>query len=124
MKIGFIGVGNMGGPMCRNIIKNTNHDVSVFDLDPDRVAACVALGASAAASVAALAAGCDVIITSLATPDIVERVALGAGVFRPTHGRVRPISIFRPIPLPPPNACSPGWRPPAWRCWKPRFPAA
>ncbi|MBC7636519.1 MAG: NAD(P)-dependent oxidoreductase [Acetobacteraceae bacterium] len=78
MKIGFIGVGNMGGPMCRNIIKNTNHDVSVFDLDPDRVAVCVALGASAAASVAALAASCDVIITSLATPDIVERVALGA----------------------------------------------
>ena len=26
MKVGFIGVGNMGGPMCRNIIKNTNHE--------------------------------------------------------------------------------------------------
>ena len=33
MKVGFIGVGNMGGPMCRNIIRNTNHDVVVFDLN-------------------------------------------------------------------------------------------
>ena len=40
MKVGFIGVGNMGGPMCRNIIRNTNHQVTVFDLNPDAVAAC------------------------------------------------------------------------------------
>ena len=32
MKVGFIGVCNMGGPMCRNIIENTNHEVVVFDL--------------------------------------------------------------------------------------------
>ena len=31
MKVGFIGVGNMGGPMCRNIIKRSNHQVTVFD---------------------------------------------------------------------------------------------
>ena len=34
MKVGFIGVGNMGGPMCRNIIKRSNHQVTVFDLNP------------------------------------------------------------------------------------------
>ncbi len=78
MKIGFIGVGNMGGPMCRNLIRNTNHAVRVFDRDPARVAACTAIGATAATSVAALAAWADVVITSLATPDIVEAVALGA----------------------------------------------
>ena len=33
MKVGFIGVG-MGGPMCRNIIKKSNHAVTVFDLNP------------------------------------------------------------------------------------------
>ena len=77
MKIGFIGVGNMGGPMCRNIIRNTNHTVTVFDLDPARVAACTALGATAASSLATLVAGSDVVITSLSTPDIVEAVALG-----------------------------------------------
>ena len=33
VKVGFIGVGNMGGPMCRNIIKRSNHQVTVFDLN-------------------------------------------------------------------------------------------
>ena len=47
MKVGFIGVGNMGGPMCRNIIRNTNHEVVVFDLNADAVKACTDLGASA-----------------------------------------------------------------------------
>lgn len=78
MKIGFIGVGNMGGPMCRNIIKNTNHQVVVHDLDPAAVARCTALGAGSADSIAALA-GCDVVFTSLAIPAIVEAVIAGPG---------------------------------------------
>ena len=40
MKVGFIGVGNMGGPMCRNIIKRSNHQVTVFDLNAAAVKAC------------------------------------------------------------------------------------
>ncbi len=75
MKIGFIGVGNMGGPMCRNIIRNTNHQVVVFDSSAAAMAACA--GAEPAASVAALAASCDVVITSLPMPAIVESVVLG-----------------------------------------------
>ena len=78
MKIGFIGVGNMGGPMCRNIIANTNHQVVVHDLDPAAVARCTALGASSVASIAALA-GCDVVFTSLPIPSIVEAVIAGPG---------------------------------------------
>jgi len=78
MKVGFIGVGNMGGPMCRNIIKNTNHEVVVFDLSPDAVKVCTDLGASSAGSVAEVAKSCDVVITSLPIPRIVEEVALGA----------------------------------------------
>ena len=77
MKIGFVGVGNMGGPICRNIIRNTNHQVAVFDLNPDAVAACTALGASAGASTAAVAAEADVVFTSLPMPKHVEAVALG-----------------------------------------------
>jgi 3-hydroxyisobutyrate dehydrogenase-like beta-hydroxyacid dehydrogenase len=77
MKVGFIGVGNMGGPMCRNIIRNTNHEVIVFDLSPDAVKACTDLGASSASSVADVASRCDVVITSLSIPRIVEDVALG-----------------------------------------------
>src|SRR6195952_1780390 len=79
MKVGFIGVGNMGGPMCRNIIRNTNHEVVVFDLNADAVKTCTDLGASSATSVADVAARCDVVITSLPIPRIVEEVTLGAG---------------------------------------------
>ena len=79
MKVGFIGVGNMGGPMCRNIIKNTNHEVIVFDLSQDAMKACTDLGASAGASVADVASRCDVTITSLPLPKIVEDVTLGKG---------------------------------------------
>jgi 3-hydroxyisobutyrate dehydrogenase-like beta-hydroxyacid dehydrogenase len=78
MKVGFIGVGNMGGPMCRNIVRNTNHEVVVFDPNPDAVKACTEIGASAAGSVAEIAARCDVVITSLPVPSVVEQVALGA----------------------------------------------
>ena len=47
MKVGFIGVGNMGGPMCRNIIKRSNHQVTVFDLNPAAVKTCTDLGGTA-----------------------------------------------------------------------------
>src|SRR6185437_10971331 len=57
MKVGFIGVGNMGGPMCRNIIRNTNHDVVVFDLNPAAIKACTDLGAAAGTSVEEVALG-------------------------------------------------------------------
>jgi 3-hydroxyisobutyrate dehydrogenase-like beta-hydroxyacid dehydrogenase len=79
MKVGFIGVGSMGGPMCRNIIKKSGEAVIVFDLDAGAVKACTALGATAAASVAELAAAADVIMTSLPMPRDVEAVALGPG---------------------------------------------
>jgi 3-hydroxyisobutyrate dehydrogenase-like beta-hydroxyacid dehydrogenase len=79
VKVGFIGVGNMGGPMCRNIIRNTNHDVVVFDLNPSAIKGCTDLGATAGASVAQVASMCDVVFTSLPMPRNVEEVALGAG---------------------------------------------
>src|ERR1700719_360531 len=79
MKVGFIGVGNMGGPMCRNIIRNTNHEVVVFDLNPAAIKACTDLGATAGTSVAQVAADCDVVFTSLPMPRNVEEVTLGPG---------------------------------------------
>ena len=67
--------------MCRNIIRNTNHEVIVFDLNPDAVKACSDIGASAGASVADVAQRCDVVITSLPIPKVVEDVTLGpAGI--------------------------------------------
>lgn len=76
MKVGFIGVGHMGGPMCRNIIKG-GHDVTVFDLSPAAVKTCTDLGAKAGASPKEVAAQADVVMTSLPMPRDVEAVALG-----------------------------------------------
>jgi 3-hydroxyisobutyrate dehydrogenase-like beta-hydroxyacid dehydrogenase len=79
MKVGFIGVGNMGGPMCRNIIRKSNQEIVVFDLNAAAVKACTDLGATAAASIAEVASTCDVVMTSLPMPKDVEAVALGPG---------------------------------------------
>ena len=79
MKVGYIGVGNMGGPMCRNIIKKSNHAVTVFDLNPAALKTCTDLGATAAKSVAEATKGADIVMTSLPMPKDVEAVTLGDG---------------------------------------------
>ena len=76
MKVGFIGVGHMGGPMCRNIIKG-GHDVLVHDLAEASVKACVEVGGIAAGSIAEAASQVEVVMTSLPMPKDVEAVALG-----------------------------------------------
>jgi 3-hydroxyisobutyrate dehydrogenase len=79
VKVGFIGVGNMGGPMCRNIVKRSNHQVTVFDLNAAAVKTCTDLGATAASSIAEATRGADVVMTSLPMPKDVEAVTLGDG---------------------------------------------
>src|SRR5882757_7412616 len=79
VKVGFIGVGNMGGPMCRNIVKRSNHQVTVFDLNAAALKTCTDLGATAAKSVADVTKGADVVMTSLPMPRDVEAVTLGDG---------------------------------------------
>jgi 3-hydroxyisobutyrate dehydrogenase-like beta-hydroxyacid dehydrogenase len=79
MKIGFIGVGNMGGPMCRNIIRKSGHTVAVYDRDAAAVQRCVEGGGVAADSLREAVADSDVVITSLPTPKLVEAVAIGEG---------------------------------------------
>jgi 3-hydroxyisobutyrate dehydrogenase-like beta-hydroxyacid dehydrogenase len=78
VKVGFIGVGSMGGPMSRNLVAKTNHEVFVFDLNPKAIEACVAAGAKRGASIAEIAASCDVVMLSLPTPKHVEQVLLAA----------------------------------------------
>jgi 3-hydroxyisobutyrate dehydrogenase-like beta-hydroxyacid dehydrogenase len=65
--------------MCRNIIKRSNHQVTVFDLNPAAVKTCTDLGGTAAKSVAEVTAGADVVMTSLPMPKDVEAVTLGEG---------------------------------------------
>ncbi len=71
--IGFIGLGNMGGPMVANLIK-AGHSVAAFDIVPDAVERAVAAGASAADNAAAAAAGAEVVITMLPAGEHVRSV--------------------------------------------------
>ncbi len=63
-KIGFIGVGNMGGPMTCNLIK-AGHDVTVFDLSQENLDLVAAEGAIIASSAGSAVKGADIIVTML-----------------------------------------------------------
>jgi 3-hydroxyisobutyrate dehydrogenase-like beta-hydroxyacid dehydrogenase len=56
MRLGYIGLGSMGGAMARNLAL-AGHDLTVFDLDPDRIESLAASGARPASSGEQLAAG-------------------------------------------------------------------
>ncbi len=77
MAIGFIGVGLMGGPLARNLIR-AGKEVLVFDLSAEAVQKTLEAGTSgkAAASIDTLS-GCDIVFTSLPMPQHVEGVMLG-----------------------------------------------
>jgi len=76
MKIGFIGLGTMGGPMARNLIRK-GHALVVSDMQPAAVAALVEAGATTAASPREIAAQSEIVVTMLPDAPDVERVALG-----------------------------------------------
>jgi 3-hydroxyisobutyrate dehydrogenase len=76
MKVGFVGLGHMGGPMSRNILA-AGHDLVAHDLHREAGTALVAAGAAWAASPRETAPGRDVVITMLPTPRQVEEVLLG-----------------------------------------------
>ena len=67
MKIGFIGLGNVGGKLSGSLLRN-GLDVAVHDLNPDLVAEFVAKGAKAPGSPAAMMAACDAVVTCLPSP--------------------------------------------------------
>ena len=75
-KIGFIGLGNMGGPMVANLVA-AGHSVSAFDIAADAVSRAVESGATAADSAAATADGAEVIITMLPAGAQVRSVYVG-----------------------------------------------
>jgi 2-hydroxy-3-oxopropionate reductase len=77
-KIGFIGLGIMGKPMAKNLIK-AGHVLVVLDNKTSAVEELVALGAEAGKSAADVAARTDMIITMLPNSPQVKEVALGAG---------------------------------------------
>jgi len=84
-RIGFVGLGTMGGGMARNLLAK-GHALTVWNRSAERTAALVAAGATAAARPADLASRCDLVMVCVSdTPDV-EQVAQGpegilAGLF-------------------------------------------
>jgi 3-hydroxyisobutyrate dehydrogenase len=77
--IAFIGVGNMGGPMARNLLK-AQHGVRAFDLSANALKPVTDAGATAAKTANEAIAGADVVITMLPAGQHVRNVYLEDGV--------------------------------------------
>lgn len=77
MRIGFIGLGNMGSGMAANLVKS-GHQVIAYNRSQDKVDALAARGAVAARSVAE-ASSADIVFTMLANDEAVEAVTFGDG---------------------------------------------
>ena len=76
MKIGFIGLGIMGRPMAKNLVK-AGHELTVFDFNADAVADLVSCGAKAAGSAKEVAEAVEVVITMVPNSPHVRAAVLG-----------------------------------------------
>jgi 3-hydroxyisobutyrate dehydrogenase-like beta-hydroxyacid dehydrogenase len=75
LTVGFIGLGVMGGPMCRNLIrKMPRAHVVVFDKSPEAIEAVAGENADVAASLEDVARRADVVLLSLPNGDAVRQV--------------------------------------------------
>ncbi len=79
-KIGFIGLGNVGAKLAGSLVRN-NHDVTVLDLDPQKVESFTQRGAKSASSPAELIHNIDILITCLPSPAATRAVAEGQNGF-------------------------------------------
>jgi 3-hydroxyisobutyrate dehydrogenase-like beta-hydroxyacid dehydrogenase len=76
-RIGFVGLGNIGFPMCRRLLES-GYEVLAYDANPEAVSRLEDTPAEPADSLKALAAA-DVVLLSLPGSDVVEEVVLGEG---------------------------------------------
>src|SRR5438876_950024 len=90
MKIGFIGLGIMGGRMAANLQKH-GYDLIVFNRTRAKARQLREQGATIAESAAQAASQVDVLFTMLSQPEAVEQTALGADGFL---NHLRPNSIW------------------------------
>lgn len=88
LQLGFIGLGNMGGPMAARLVA-AGHAVIVCDPVPAAVERLRAVGAQVAANAVEVAEKSDIIFASLPTPEVLEQVVLGPqGVVQGGRARV------------------------------------
>ena len=74
-RIGFIGLGVMGEPICRNLVRKAGLPVTAFDTQAQVMARLAADGVNAAASVADLVASVDIVFLCLPSGEIVHQIA-------------------------------------------------
>jgi 3-hydroxyisobutyrate dehydrogenase-like beta-hydroxyacid dehydrogenase len=75
-KIAFLGLGEMGAPMASRLLR-AGHQLTVWNRTLERTAPLTKQGAIAATTPAKAAAGAELIITMLATPDALDQVVFG-----------------------------------------------
>ena len=75
-RIGFLGLGEMGTPMASRLL-HAGHEVIAWNRTAERTAPLAQQGAAVASSPAKAAAGANVVITMLATPEALEQVLFG-----------------------------------------------
>ena len=75
--LGFIGLGVMGGRMCRNLARRSGRLVVGFDIVPDRAAECVGAGVDAGTSVADVVTRADIVFMCLPGEPQVREVCFG-----------------------------------------------
>lgn len=78
LEVGFIGIGQMGAPLAKNLIL-AGFPLTVFDLDKKKIEALTNIGAKPSTSPRDLASKSDVVMTVLTYPKVVEEVVLGNG---------------------------------------------
>jgi 3-hydroxyisobutyrate dehydrogenase-like beta-hydroxyacid dehydrogenase len=78
MKVGFVGLGNMGSAMARNLIK-AGHTLAVYNKTRSRAEALQPLGATVARTPGEAASGAEALITMVANDGAVEDVIFGHG---------------------------------------------
>ena len=91
LRIGFVGVGVMGEPMCRNLVRRHDGPVTCYDLDPAPLERLAAAGARVASSLTELADSADLVFLSLPSGREVRSVCLGDG------GLIERMSVGRTV---------------------------
>jgi 3-hydroxyisobutyrate dehydrogenase len=76
MNIAFVGLGHMGGPMARRLLK-AGHSLTVFDVDQRRIDSLIGAGASGAATANRAASKADLVLTMLPSSANVKAAYLG-----------------------------------------------
>ena len=74
--VGFVGVGQMGGPMAGRLL-DAGYSLTIFDARESALSPLVARGAQALKSAAAVGSAVETVLVSLPTPAIVKQVVLG-----------------------------------------------